>query len=234
MRTLDVCLTPRLIADFDLHDKTVVVVDVLRATSCMVTALAHGVHRIIPVHDLEEARRHKQAGIITAAERDGHTAEGFDMGNSPFGFMEPHLQGQTLAHTTTNGTKSIVLSAHAAEVVVGAFLNLQAVASYCAQAGRDVVVVCAGWRDMVNAEDTLFAGALSLCMAATHAPANDATTISQFLYERNQGDLKGFLSPTSHFNRLLKLGLELDIDFCLTHNRYTAVPVLRDGYLVMG
>ena len=234
MPTLDVCLTPRLIPDFALGDKTVVVVDVLRATSCMVTALAHGVQRIIPVHDLEEARRHKEAGLITAAERDGHTAPGFDMGNSPFGFMEAHLKGQTVAMTTTNGTKSIVLSRHAAEVVIGAFINLQAVANYCLKAGRDIVVVCAGWRDMVNAEDTLFAGALAHQLMATHNAANDATTISRYLYEQNRHDIKAFLRPTSHFNRLFKLGLEVDIDFCLTHDIYNVVPVLQDGYLVAG
>ena len=187
----------------------------------MVTALAHGVARIIPIMNLEEAAHHRNSGLVTAAERDGHTAEGFAMGNSPLGFMAEELRGQTIAMTTTNGTKSIVLSAHAAGVAIGAFLNLGAVAEYCAQQGRSVVVVCAGWRDMVNAEDTLFAGALAAQLDNFgYEAANDATYLARYLYEQNQENLSAFLESTSHYNRLLKLGLVKDITFCLQHDLY--------------
>ncbi len=233
MKTIDVCLTPRLIPDFVLEDKVVVVVDVLRATSCMVTALAHGIGHIIPVSTLEEAAELGRLGHLAAAERDGRMAEGFDLGNSPFGFQNEDFKGRTLAMTTTNGTKSIVLSKHAHRVVAGAFLNLTAVANYIRRAGHDVVVVCAGWRDMVNAEDTLFAGALAEALKDEFAAANDATKLARSLYNCAKEDMKEYLRDTSHFNRMMRLDLERDIDFCLTSDVYDVVPELNsDGFLM--
>lgn len=211
----------------------VVVVDVLRATSCMVTALAHGIEYIIPVSTLEEAKELGTLGHLAAAERDGRMAEGFDLGNSPFGFQNPEFKGHTLAMTTTNGTKSIVLSRHAYRVVAGAFLNLKAVADYARRQDHDVVVVCAGWRDMVNAEDTLFAGALAEELKEEFTTANDATKLARTLYNCAKTDMKAFLRDTSHFNRMMRLDLERDIDFCLTSDVYNVVPELNtEGRLV--
>ncbi len=233
MKTIDVCLTPRLIPDFKLEDKVVVVVDVLRATSCMITALAHGVERILPVATLEEAAAQQNRGLITCAERDGRKAEGFDLGNSPFGFMDPHLAGRTIAMTTTNGTKSIVLSRHAACIVVGGFLNLGALARYLTVKNKDVVVVCAGWKDRVNAEDTLFAGALAAKLADRFTHANDSVLLARSCWEHNRANPKHFLAKSSHFARLMGFGLEKDIDFCLREDVYHTVPVLdAEGYLV--
>lgn len=233
MRTIDVCLTPRLIPDFVLEDKVVVVVDVLRATSCMVTALTHGIASIIPVSTLEEAAELGKLGHLAAAERDGRVAEGFLLGNSPFGFQNPEFKGRTLAMTTTNGTKSIVLSRHAFRVVAGAFLNITAVADYIRRMDHDVVVVCAGWRDMVNAEDTLFAGALAEVLKDEFSSANDATKLARSLYTCSKDNMKEYLRDTSHFNRMMRLDLEKDIDFCMKWDVYEVVPELDTyGHLV--
>ena len=211
----------------------VVVVDVLRATTCMITALANGVDRILPVATLEEASEHQNRGMITCAERDGRKAEGFDLGNSPFGFMDPALRGRTIVMTTTNGTKSIVLSRHAQSIVVGGFVNLGALSRHLMVKGRDVVIVCAGWKDRVNAEDTLFAGALAVKLKDHFKPANDSVLLAMASYEHTKNNLKHFLARASHFQRLMAFGLEKDIDFCLKEDTYHCVPCLsEDGYLV--
>jgi len=226
LKTIDICLTPRLIPDFDLEGKIVVVVDVLRATTCMITALAHKVDRIIPVSTLKEAADYRNKGYIVCAERDGRRAEGFDLGNSPFGFMDPELQGRTVVMTTTNGTKSIVLSKHAEQVVIGAFVNISALKRFLALTGKDVVIVCAGWKDRINAEDTLFAGALCDAMSGVYQPANDAVLLATTAYICHRENLKIFLARTSHYSRLMRLGLEEDIDFCLKHDLYQVIPKL--------
>jgi 2-phosphosulfolactate phosphatase len=216
-----------------MEDKVVVVVDVLRATTCMITALAHGVERILPVETLEEAANYQSHGYITCAERNGQKAEGFDLGNSPFGFMDPGLRHQTIVMTTTNGTKSIVRSKHAESVVVGSFANLGALSRFLTVKGRDVIVVCAGWKGKVNAEDTLFAGALATKLHSHFTHANDSVLLARSAYEHNRANLKYFLAKSSHFKRLMGFGLEKDIDFCLREDTAFTVPILNEeGYLV--
>src|SRR5690606_28130478 len=104
---------PGLVDLYDVKGKVVVVIDILRATSCMTTAIAHGVKSLIPVATLEECKTLQQNGYIAAAERDGKMADGFDLGNSPFSYMEKPLAGKTIAVTTTNGTQAIVKSREA-------------------------------------------------------------------------------------------------------------------------
>src|SRR5688572_17091722 len=109
MPSIDVCFSPELLHLYDLSGKVAVVVDVLRATSSMVTAFAHGIEKIIPVSTLDDCLNLKKTGYLTAAERDGRKAEGFDLGNSPFSYMEAGIKGKTLVMTTTNGTHAIRL-----------------------------------------------------------------------------------------------------------------------------
>lgn len=136
MNNIDVCLSPELLHQYELRGKIAVVVDILRATSCMVSGLAAGVAAIKPLAELEVCRGLKQEGYFIAGERNGSKVEGFDIGNSPFEYMEPHLKGRKVAVTTTNGTLAISRSAEADQIIIGAFLNLGAVASYIQQQQR--------------------------------------------------------------------------------------------------
>lgn len=232
MPLLDVCFTPELIHLYELKNRVVVVVDILRATSSMVTGLAHGLEKIIPVSTLAECQEYAKQGYLTAAERDGKKAEGFDLGNSPFSYMEDLVKGKTLAMTTTNGTHAIRLSEAANKVVVGAFLNVSSVAAYLVEQQKDVLVVCAGWKGKFNLEDTLFAGALAHKLQNTFESENDATLASYHLYATAQKDLPQFLSKASHVKRLQNLHITKDIAFCLQHDVYDLVPVLEENYLV--
>jgi Phosphosulfolactate phosphohydrolase and related enzymes len=231
MRTIDVCLSPDLMHLYPVGDSTVVVVDILRATSCMTTALACGVEKIFPVASLDEALAKKSEDTFTAGERDGKKVEGFDLGNSPFEYMQPHVKGKNIAFTTTNGTQAIVKSLGAREIVIGSFLNLSRVVAHLEQCPNNVLVVCAGWKGKFNLEDTLYAGALVEHIQNTVKPACDAPLAAGHLYRAAKDDMLSFLKNSSHVQRLARLGIEKDIAFCLTPDKYNVLPILRDDSL---
>jgi len=231
MKSIDVCLSPELMHLYNVKDRTVVVVDILRATSCMVTAFAHGVGSITPLSDLEKCRLMKTKGYVTSGERDGKKVEGFDKGNSPFEYMGEQVKGMRIAFTTTNGTQAIEKSREAKEIVVGSFLNLSAVARHLLFTENNILVVCAGWKGKVNLEDTLFAGALVDKLKDYLDPDCDAPVAAQHLYNLAKGDMVSFLSNSSHVRRLDRLNIHKDIEFCLTTDLYNVLPRLRDGVL---
>ncbi len=233
MKTIDVCLSPELMHLYDVQDKTVVVVDILRATSCMCTAFAYGIKSITPFAKLEDCLAMKGKDYFTAGERDGKKVEGFDLGNSPFEYMDEKLRGKKIAFTTTNGTQAIARSAGAKEVIIGSFLNLSAVTEYLFRGENNVLVVCPGWKGKVNLEDTLFAGAVIDILGDHIEPDCDAPLAAQHLYRLAKNDLNGFLQNSSHVKRLAKLNIHKDIQFCLTPNQYETLPILRNGVLAI-
>ncbi len=233
MKTIDVCLSPELMHLYDVKDRTVVVVDILRATSCMVTAFAHGVHSITPIADLEQCRVMHEKGYITSGERNGEKVPGFDKGNSPFEYMNDEIKGQRLAFTTTNGTLALEKSKGAREVIIGSFLNLSAVVKYLLLGEHSVLVVCAGWKGRVNLEDTLFAGAVVEKLKDYLGPDCDAPLAARHLYTLAKDNLAAFLSESSHVKRLNRLNIYRDFEFCLKHNEYAVLPKLRHGVLVV-
>ncbi len=233
MPKLDVCLTPELLPLFNLEDKIVVIIDVLRATSCMVTGFAHGISEILPVATLEESATYGLLGYITAAERNGLKVDGFDLDNSPFSYMDPVLRGKKICVTTTNGTKAVVLSSSAKKVIIGSFLNLKAVCDYLYIRGLDAILLCAGWKGQVNAEDTLFAGAVVGHLKDTFQIGNDSALIAENLYAMHKNHLGEFLKESSHYKRLNRLKIYKDIDFCLQHSLYDCLPRLEKNVLVV-
>ena len=231
MKTIDVCLSPDLMHLYPVEDKTVVVVDILRATSCMTTAFAHGIKSITPFANLNECVAMKEKGYFTAGERDGKKVEGFDLGNSPFEYMDEKLKGMKIAFTTTNGTQAIAKSAGAREIIIGSFLNLSAVTQYLLKGKNNILIVCAGWKGKVNLEDTLFAGAVVDQLKDQAVPDCDAPLAAQHLYSLAKHNLVEFLKDSSHVKRLAKLNIHKDIEFCLTPDKYPIVPVLHNGVL---
>ncbi|HEX8060885.1 MAG TPA: 2-phosphosulfolactate phosphatase [Cyclobacteriaceae bacterium] len=225
MKTIEVCVSPDMMHLYDVSDKTVVVVDILRATSCMVTAFAHDVDCIVPFADLEDCRSMSKQGYITSGERNGEKVAGFDKGNSPFEYMD-EVRGKKIAFTTTNGTQAISKSAGARDVVIGAFLNLGAVVDYLIKSPNNILVVCAGWKGKVNMEDTLFAGAVVAKLKAHVKIDDDSALMAMHVYNVAKDDKLEFLKPASHINRLKKLGIQEDIAYCLTEDKYNVVPVL--------
>lgn len=233
MRNIEVCLSPKLIGEYGAKGKIVVVVDILRATSCMVTAFAHGAKAIFPIETIEECKALQGLGHLAAAERDGKIVEGFEIGNSPFSYLQPNIVGQSIAVTTTNGTVAIKLSAEADEILIGSFLNKTAVAQYILAQHKDVLIVCAGWKNKMNLEDTIFAGALVELLQGEFESANDSTTAAAILYNTAKQDLFAFVTGhSSHYKRLKTLALDKDIAFCLQRDIYTVIPVMRGSEMV--
>jgi 2-phosphosulfolactate phosphatase len=231
MLTVDVCFSPELLHLYNLQGRVVVVVDILRATSSMVTAFAHGVEKMVPVSKLQECMAYRKKGFLTAAERDGQKAEGFDLGNSPFSYMDESIQGKAIAITTTNGTQAIRLSISADTVVIGSFLNISSVARFVQMQQKSVIIVCAAWKGKFNLEDTLFAGALIEKLGSEFEPENDSTLAATVLWESAKADRRAFLDNSSHVKRLARLDIVKDVDFCLQDDVYDVVPVWQGAYL---
>lgn len=232
MKQIDVCVTPDLLDLHTIENTIVVVADVFRATSCMVTAFAYGVNSIVPVATVEECRRWQERGYLGAAERNAYKVEGFELDNSPFTYMSEQIRGANVAMTTTNGTLAITRSRSAVKVLVGSFLNLDAIVRYLKTEPYDVMVLCAGWKGRVNLEDTLFAGALVDRLKDSYAMAEDSAIMAWRLYTQGKDNLVGYLANASHIRRLQRLGIQKDIPYCLQHDLYDVVPVLRGSALV--
>ncbi len=234
MKSIDVCLTPDLLHHHKIDNTIVVVTDIFRATSCMVTGFAYGVQSIIPVATVEECKEFQDRGYVAAAERNAEKVDGFDLDNSPFSFMDDRLVGAKIAMTTTNGTLSITKAKKdAVKVIVGAFLNLQAVVAYLREQPYDVLVLCAGWKGRPNLEDTLFAGAVVDALKDDYFVAEDSAILSMRAYEHSKDNMALYLSNSSHVRRLQRLGINKDIKYCLQRDLYDVVPVLRGNELVL-
>ena len=229
---VDVCYTPELIHQFNVSEKIVVVIDVLRATSCMVAGLGSGVKSITPVATVEECEALGKRGFIMAGERGGQKLPQFDIGNSPFDYMLPEYKGQFIAATTTNGTRAIELSKSAPEVIVGAFLNFSAVVKHLEDQQRDVLLFCAGWKGRYNLEDSLFAGAVCEKLKEQANFDSDAAMAALYLYQSMAHDLTYYIKQSNHAARLSKFGIMKDIAFCAKLDEFDIVPKLVDGALV--
>src|SRR5580698_1771333 len=156
-------LSPALLPLYDVSSSIVVIIDVLRATSTIATALYNGARSVIPVDSVAKCiELGRQIDGITAGERDGKIAEGLEYGNSPFEYPREFIGGRTLVLTTTNGTKLLhmALDRGAGQIITGSFPNLGSVCRYLLDQNLPVVLACAAWKDRVNIEDMLFAGAV--------------------------------------------------------------------------
>lgn len=232
--SLEVCLSPALLHLYDVKNSIVVIIDVLRATSTICTALYNGATKVIPVASVEECVHiGRQLEAITAGERDGKIAEGLVHGNSPFEYPPDFVQGKTLVLTTTNGTKLLHMAKDAIQIVTGSFPNLSAVCDYLVSQGQNVILGCAAWKDRVNMEDTLFAGAVVNRIREHFSVNCDSALAAETLYHNAKNDLYGFMKQASHFQRLSRYGLEKDIQYCLTPDGANVLPLLRNGELVI-
>jgi 2-phosphosulfolactate phosphatase len=232
-------LSPALIHLYDLSNSIVVIIDVLRATSTIATALHNGAKCVIPVDSVSRCiELGKQIDGITAGERDGKIAEGLEYGNSPFEYPPAFVKNKTLVLTTTNGTRLLhmALDKGAKGIITGSFPNLTAVCNYLKMQNQNVVLGCAAWKDKINIEDTLFAGAV-IANIKEHFTVNcDASRMAETMYDKAKKDMFGFMKKNnaSHYNRLVGFGLEKDIRYCLTPDVADVLPVYEAGKLVAG
>jgi 2-phosphosulfolactate phosphatase len=231
---IEVCFTPAVYHTFHNDDAIVIVVDILRATSAICTAFMNGVKKIIPVATLEEALQYKKRGFLVAAERDGIVRDFADFGNSPYNFTFDRINGKEIVYSTTNGTNTIMMASKSHKVLIGSYLNLSALVNYIVASHRDIVILCAGWKEKFNLEDTLFAGALaeSVLKSEKYDSICDSTLASVDLWNIAKKDLIAYIDKVAQRNRLKLNGLDDVIEFCHSFDLTDKIPFLFKDYLI--
>jgi 2-phosphosulfolactate phosphatase len=247
MLTVDTVLTAQEARnDHALRHSLVLVIDVLRATTTMATALQNGAHRIIPIGSLEAARElvrgitHEAERKITllCGERGGIKPDGFDMGNSPLEYTREKIQHKTLVLTTTNGTHALERTRHATLQLCVGFVNLRAVVEYALQYIRTpklhstplqrILIVCAGTEGAPSLEDTLCAGAcIDALLADEPSLRPDTTSFSafkQYASFASEAALRHALHQTPHALHLTTLGFASDIAVAAERDSVRVVP----------
>ncbi|MEW5930864.1 MAG: 2-phosphosulfolactate phosphatase [Gemmatimonadota bacterium] len=231
---LDVYLTPGEVAPADTADRVVVIIDVLRATTTIVEAIAAGAKAIYPVGSIEEALRLANTlgrdQVLLCGERKCLPIEGFDLGNSPPEFTAERVGGRTLVMSTTNGTTAMALAAGAARVLIASPLNLSAVVDELARADAEPVLVCSGRERHFGLEDAVFAGEVARRLMAARPgewEQNDGARAALALAERFELDEALFASTVAGRN-ITAAGLADDLAFCAQLDRHSVVPVLQD------
>ncbi len=229
---IETILSPKLFHQIEnVEHKVVVVIDILRASSTITTILHNGASAVIPVKEEQTAKNYKAKGFLVGGEREGATIEGFDFGNSPFQYKSDIIANKEIVLTTTNGTKCIEMSTNAYQVVIGSFLNLNKVVEHLKDLNKDIVLFCAGWKNKVNLEDSLFAGAIAYSF--TDEELDDSTLLCIDAYRVAKADLFKAVQNSSHFLRLASKGVTKDIAYCCEKNVIDSVGMLRDGRIVL-
>ncbi len=233
-RNLETCFSPALFEAENHTDSIVVIIDVLRASSAIITAFANGAASIIPVSEVDEARSYKSKGYLVAAERDGFILDFADFGNSPFNFTKKKVKGKTIVYSTTNGTSLINITKLSFLTVIGSFLNISSLSKWLKEQDRNVILVCAGWKNRFNLEDTVCAGAIAkdLLDSNVFETVCDSTFAAIDLWKLASPDLPGYIDKAAQRSRLRDKNLDDCIEFCLSFDFTDKIPVMKNGALV--
>ena len=219
-----------------INNRTVVVIDVLRASSVIVTALAHGARAVFPVQTVEEARERADFfspdEIILAGERDTKLIDGFHLGNSPLAYTPEKVKGKFIILTTSNGTKALNNLEGAKKVIIGGFLNLGAVVQSLLS-HDEVVFVCSGTNNNFSMDDAMCAAAITdHLMQHKSLQLSDMAQTLHKAYKNEAGNLRLLLDDCYHLNLLIRNGFEQDVNYCLQENVFNYVPEMNQEKLI--
>lgn len=239
--SVDVVFSPHLLSCCDLSPKTVVVTDILRATTTITVALGNGASSVTPVLTPADAFHfaNQAPNTIIGGEREGIKVNGFDLGNSPREYTKSVVAGRPVVLTTTNGTRTLHACQSAGSVLVGCFLNLKSVVDYLKRVTGEVMIACSGREGSFCLEDAVFAGA---CAYALKCDADDigcdiqltdAAEAARILYHENHHDLVGMMKKCYHGRNLTSIGLGADLEFCAQTNIIDFVPRQIDSHIVV-
>ncbi|NMA95352.1 MAG: 2-phosphosulfolactate phosphatase [Clostridiales bacterium] len=234
---IEVYETYNSVKEADIRDKLAVVIDVLRATSTIVTSLNNGCREVIPVSDIEEAvdisKNYDREECLLTGERNSLKIEGFDLSNSPAEFTRQVVKGKSVIITTTNGTNAIRQAGSAKDAVIGSLLNAQAVSDYIISKGEDVAFICAGTEGKFSLDDVLGAGAIidRLDREGIELELDDLAVVAKFLYAKHRDNLEDIMQKARHFNSLKATKYYEDVDYCIKEDIISIVPEYKDGVL---
>lgn len=215
-----------------LTGKTVVVVDVLRATSVITTALYNGALDVMVKVEVEEALKLKDEETLLGGERKALRIEGFDLSNSPLEYSREKVDGKRIVLTTTNGTKTIHRAAPADKIYIGSVLNGRAVGEMLAREEKDVIIICAGTQGNFSLDDFICAGKIIYeVLNIKQIDMDDFAASAYMAYRDNKKDLISYIKMASHYKYLISLGLENDIRYCFTEDIINLVPQVKNGVI---
>lgn len=229
----------------ELEDKTVIMIDVLRASTTVVTAFANGCESIIPVEEVEDAfaLQKKDESLILCGERQGKKPQGFQLGNSPLEYNREAVGGKKLVYTTTNGTRALLASQGASRVLIGAFVNLQSVVHKALSAGNDIIVLCAGREGTFSLEDAFCAGLMvqtvnsSVCNLEIEDGARwgfyAVKSMKGVLDNLTDGQIHSVIANGKHGQYLNSIGLQDDLAFCARQNIFDIVPEYKEDKIIL-
>lgn len=234
---IDVFSSAHSFKEEDIRDKTVVMIDVLRASSTMVTALQNGAKGVIAVEDMGDASKISHnldaESFLMSGEKNGITIEGYDLGNSPLEHTQEVVNGKTIILNTTNGTKAIRRCSLADQIIVGSFLNLNTIVEYLQNLDEEVLLVCAGWRGRLSLEDILCAGNIIYELYRGDLPneARDGAKVAFGLYEKFGDDIENSIKSSNYAERLKDIVSEEDLEYCCQRSITDILPALNEGII---
>jgi 2-phosphosulfolactate phosphatase len=235
---IDIQLLPSPLDSDTLIDRTVVVIDVLRATSVMVQAISQGALEILPLARAEEAfqmaKVFPRGSILLGGERESKKVPGFDLGNSPKEYVAERVRGKKLILATTNGTKAFHLVSSGKEILVGSFFNIGASARRCLESDRDLLIFPSGDERDFSLEDTICGGMLIELITRKGKKSislTDASYSAQILYQRFKDNLLGAFQLSHHGKELIIRGFEDDLVYCAQIDITRLVPIFREGVI---
>ncbi len=230
--------TPTPVTEAKIRGRIAVMIDVLRASTSICTAIASGCREIVPVAASGDAAALRatigRGVVLLCGERDGHKIEGFDLGNSPSEYTEDVVRDKALIFSSTNGSRALLKCAAAAQVFVCGFVNLSTIAEKILAAQKDVAIVCAGRQGNFSLEDTFAGGALieKLIASGSFQADNDAAQLAHMVYKNRDDDIETVISRTDHARYLRELGYAADIIAAAAVDTIPVAPVLHGSKIV--
>jgi len=236
---IELFVTPAEFTEGDTRSEPVIVIDVLRAMSTMIQALANGCRDIIPVDSVERALAlHTslfETDILLCGEREGMKIYGFDLGNSPLEYTPDAVAGKSLIFTSTNGSAALIKVRKSKHIYLCSFFNVTAIAHTISGKSENLVILCAGQDNHFALEDALCAGML-ISRIRTHSKKehelNDAALSALQLISIYGNNINAILKQTDHGRELIRIGMENDIYFCAQVDAIPVIPVLIDGKII--
>lgn len=212
-----------------ISGKDVVVIDVLRATSVISTAVNNGAV-VIPVLEVEDALKFKQEGYLLGGERKGLKIEGFDFGNSPLEYTKEKVEGKKIVFTTSNGTKAIHKAFSANKIIMGSMINAKAVAKTILEDNNDISIICAGTYGKLSLDDFICAGKIIYeILKLEEYEMDDVAMAAYIAYRDYMGRTLDYVKHAKHYNYLLSIGGKEDIEYCFKEDIMDVAPIYRDG-----
>jgi 2-phosphosulfolactate phosphatase len=236
----DLYLTSVGVNKATLEKKTLVVIDVLRASTSVCAALYSGAKGVIPASGPGEAgdmwAKIGSDMAVLAGERGGVKIENFQLGNSPLEFTPEAVGGKFVVLTTTNGTDLFKRASGAALVICCSLCNISRVTECVAAEEQDLIIACSGQEGSFSIEDTLCGGMLIDLLKSRHKrklETNDASSLASLLYKANRTAIKESIRQGEHGRMLASLGFSDDVDFAANIDSIPVLPILKDGRLVL-